>query len=169
MKTFKDYLQEISLKTKVSAYKKMKQTARETEDDHYEDPYYGPHSHEVKLANKRAGNMAKSIRKSHPKGGDVVKGINKKSASGGYDRDRNDKEDYLKNRERVSKQGLKKGDFVRGGSERSLTKDVAPGTTMKSGPRKGKLHPDLQAITKQSLKSAPSNDDFAKWKRLKSK
>ena len=132
MKTFKDYLQEISLKTKVSAYKKLKKTARETEDDHYEDPYYGPHSHEVKLANKRAGNMAKS----------VVKGINKKSASGGYDRDRNDKEDYLKNRERVSKQGLKKGDFVRGGSERSLTKDVAPGTTMKSGPRKGKLHPD---------------------------
>lgn len=96
MKTFKDYLQEISLKTKASAYKKMKQTAREYE----KDSYHGPH--DVKLANKRAGNMAKSIRKSHPKGKDVVKGVDKKTSSGGYDYGRDDRKDPLVNKQRYN-------------------------------------------------------------------
>jgi len=85
MKSFKEYLEEISLKTKANAYKKMKQIARETDIDNHEDPYEGPSDHEVKLADKRAGNMRKAIRKSGPKGKDVVSGIDKKVSSGGYD------------------------------------------------------------------------------------
>ena len=100
MKTFKDYLQEISLKTKANAYKKMKQTARETDIRHHDDPYEGPSDDEVKFANKRAGNMRKAIRKSHPKGKDVVKGIDKKTSSGGYDYDRDRTKDPLVNKQK---------------------------------------------------------------------
>jgi hypothetical protein len=84
MKTFKDYLQEISLKTKANAYKKLKQNVRDKEDE--AEDYYGPDEDDVKNARKRAANMAKSVRKSHPKGAAVVKGINKKADSGGYER-----------------------------------------------------------------------------------
>jgi len=129
------------------------QTHQEVEDDYYD----AKHDHRDNV--HKLKKMTKDIRKD-PRGqkhmGDMVKKGKQRAAI------KKSGEDHLKQREKESKEPLKKNSYFPSWSSSSrkfLKKDVTPGTTMKSGPRKGKLNPDLQKRTKLSLMKRQENKD----------
>ena len=104
MKTFKDYLQEISLKTKANAYKELKYQERQTRLKKKIDPKgrfpQTPSDNQMKSLNKRVDSMSKAIRKdSH--GDKVVKGIDKKTDAAGYVKNKASQDPMVRKQERM--------------------------------------------------------------------
>jgi hypothetical protein len=168
MKSYKEFLEE-NLKKMGALKKQIRKTAdskdakamagdefhyggdREDAEKHY-DAVRSDHEDNVHKLKK----MVKDVRKD-PRGqkhmGDMVKKGKQRAAI------KKSGEDHLKRREKESKEPLKKDSYWSSSYQKYLKKDVTPGKTMKSGPRKGKLHPDLQKRTKLSLMRRRENKD----------
>jgi hypothetical protein len=133
MKTFRDYLEEISLGKKLKVYGKRVNRARvDADSNEMGDGYEGSSDAETKLSKQKAGAMAQKIRRKHGQQGvDAMKGVAAKSAVAGGSR----------------------GDTLHIGGDELARKEKrlknVSNDVLKGGPRKGKLKPASQETVKR--------------------
>jgi hypothetical protein len=134
MKTFRDYLEEISLGKKLKVYGKRVNRARvDADSNEAGGGYEGSSDAETKLSKQKAGAMAQKIRRKHGQQGvDAMKGVAAKSAAAGGSRGR--PYPHIGGDELARKEKRLK----------NVSNDV-----LKGGPRKGKLKPASQELIKK--------------------